>query len=91
MPIICVCDSVYFTAHFINICQSYVCDSVYFTVHSVKNIYILFKLACGVSALLRTLRLESFIHVDFIYFLVIHVWHQSFPLNGIKKYITLEF
>ena len=53
-----MCDSVYFTAHSINILyvnhmcvivfilqRIYVCDSVYFTAHSINNIYILFK-AC---------------------------------------------
>ena len=31
---------------------------------------------------------ESLIHVDLTPFLVIHVWHPLFSLNGIKKYLT---
>ena len=33
---------------------------------------------------------ESLIHVDFIPFFVIHVWHPRFPMNGKKKYLTFD-
>ena len=33
---------------------------------------------------------ESLIPVDSIPLFVIHVWHASFPLNGIKKYLIIH-
>ena len=33
---------------------------------------------------------ESLVHVDFIPFFVIHVWHPRFPMNGKKKYLTFD-
>ena len=33
---------------------------------------------------------KSFIPIDCIPLFVIHVWHPSFPLNGIKKYLTIH-